>query len=55
MDFASDPPLRFVSQEGDSHYRLVADRQGQLILTFHSVHIWQRYEQQGARIELQGD
>ncbi len=35
--------------------RLVADKQGQLILTSHSVDIWQRYEQQGLRIELQGD
>jgi energy-coupling factor transporter ATP-binding protein EcfA2 len=35
--------------------RLVADKQGQLILTSHSVDIWQRYEQQGLRIELKGD
>ena len=35
--------------------RLVADKQGQLILSSHSVDIWQRYEQQGLRIELQGD
>lgn len=35
--------------------RLVAERQGQLIITSHSVDIWQRYEQQGLRIELQGD
>ncbi|MGU5526916.1 AAA family ATPase [Aeromonas caviae] len=33
--------------------RLVAERQGQLIITSHSVDIWQRYEQQGLRIELQ--
>ncbi|BBR09398.1 AAA family ATPase [Aeromonas media] len=35
--------------------RLVAERQGQLIITSHSVDIWQRYEQQGLRIELRGD
>lgn len=35
--------------------RLVAERHGQLILTSHSVDIWQRYEQQGLRIELQGN
>ncbi|MCE5164302.1 AAA family ATPase [Plesiomonas sp. PI-19] len=34
--------------------RLVAGKQGQLILTSHSIDIWQRYEQQGLRIELQG-
>lgn len=35
--------------------RLVAERQGQLIITSHSVDIWRRYEEQGLRIELQGD
>ncbi|MFG0761705.1 AAA family ATPase [Aeromonas media] len=35
--------------------RLVAEQQGQLIITSHSVDIWQRYEQQGLRIELQGN
>ena len=35
--------------------KLVADKQGQLIVTSHSVDIWQRYEQQGLRIELQGE
>ena len=35
--------------------RLVSERQGQLIITSHSVDIWRRYEEQGLRIELQGD
>lgn len=33
--------------------RLVAEKQGQLIITSHSVDIWQRYEQQGLRVELE--
>lgn len=35
--------------------RLVAEQQGQLIVTSHSVDIWRRYEEKGLRIELQGD
>ena len=35
--------------------KLVADKQGQLIVTSHCVDIWLRYEQQGLRIELQGE
>ena len=35
--------------------RLVSERQGQLIITSHSVDIWRRYEEQGLRIELQGE
>lgn len=35
--------------------RLISERQGQLIITSHSVDIWRRYEEQGLRIELQGD
>lgn len=32
--------------------QLVADKKGQLIITSHAVDVWQRYENQGMRIEL---
>lgn len=32
--------------------QLVAEREGQLIITSHAVDVWQRYENQGMRIEL---
>jgi len=32
--------------------KLVAEKQGQLLITSHAVDVWQRYENQGKRIEL---